>query len=71
MGELIAIMEYLAFVFPLLTIDEQTLQDTAADLTANGVKGIGPRRDERRAACREFLSKWRTDCWLKNHADEV
>lgn len=41
------------------------------DPTTKAIRGTGPRREQRRAACRDFLSKWRIDCWLKNHGDEV
>lgn len=64
--------EFLASVFSTLTIDEPMPQEAvAANPGTRGAKGTGPHRDERRAACRDFLTKWCVDCWFKNHADEV
>ena len=66
------VTEFLASVFSTLTIDEPMPQEAvAANPGTRGAKGTGPRRDEPRAACRDFLTKWRVDCWFKNHADEV
>ena len=58
-------------MFSTSTIDELTPEEAVADPGMRATKGTGPRRDEWRAACRDFLTKWRVDCWFKNHADEV
>jgi len=69
--EFVDITEFLEFMFPALTIDEPIHQNTTTDLSAKATKGVGPRREERRATCRDFLAKWRVDRWLENHTDEV
>lgn len=58
-------------VLPALKINEPITQDTPPHPSAKATKGVGPRCDERRAACRDFLTRWRVDCWVKNHKDEV
>jgi hypothetical protein len=65
------ITEFLEFMFPVLSINESVPQITTTDLSAKAIKGMGPRREERRAACRGFLEKWRVDRWLENHREEV
>jgi len=68
------ITEFLKFMLPALTIDEAVPQNATADSVDPGTKaaeGMGPRRTERRAACRDFLTEWRVERWLENHADEV
>ena len=69
--ELVDITEFLEFMFPALTIDKPTPHKTATDTGTTATKSMGPRREERRAACRDFLTEWRVECWLKNHKDEV
>ena len=61
----------LEFAVPALQINELITQDTLPHPSAKATKGAGPRRDERRAACCDFLARWRVDCWVKNHEDEV
>ena len=65
------VTEFLGFMLPSLETDEPTPTNTTTNHSAKATKGTGPRREERRAACRDFLLKWRVDCWLKNHKDEV
>lgn len=65
------IVEFLEFAFPALTIEEPVPQSAVTGPSTKAVSGAGPRRDEHRAACRDFLAKWRVDCWLENHNEEV
>lgn len=65
------VTKFLEFMFAPLEIDEPVSPDATLNLGARVAKGTGPRREERRAACRDFLIKWRKDCWLRNHGDEV
>ena len=52
-------------------IEELTPQTIATGLGTKAANGAGQRRDEKRAACRDFLTKWRMDCWHENHSDQV
>ena len=65
------VTEFLKFTLLSLKANESTPADPMTDDGAKATKGAGPRREERRAECRDFLEKWRIDCWLKNHRDEV
>ena len=69
--EFVDITEFLEFMLLMSTVNEPIPQNTVMDPGAKAIKGMGPRHDKQRAACRDFLSKWHVDCWLENHADEV